>query len=145
MGRTADFVFLSINIVWLVFGIANGRFERVYRSKTAIKFYSYSVLFILCLIYLPLDLSGAVNFGRLLARMFPHHDAAVSSDNRCRDFLAKGETQLAINNCNTAIELDPNFADSYFDRGTAYKAQGNTEHAADDFEMAEKLRSPPKS
>ena len=50
-------------------------------------------------------------------------------------YYYKGEYDKAIADCNKAIELDPELALAYFDRGFAYMELGEKEKALSDFEQ----------
>jgi len=55
----------------------------------------------------------------------------------------KGQWDLAIADCTEAIELDPNLAEPYYNRGLAYKEQGKKAEAVVDFEKFITLTNDP--
>jgi len=64
--------------------------------------------------------------------------------NRAYAYNEKGEYDLAIADCNRAIELDPNLAVAYYNRGLAYKEQGKKAEAIADFEKFITLTTNPQ-
>ena len=55
-------------------------------------------------------------------------------------YYSKGDLDQAILDFNTAIELNPNYADAYNNRGVAYEGKGEFDRAIVDYDMAIKLR-----
>lgn len=53
---------------------------------------------------------------------------------------AKGNYDHAIVNLTKAIELNPNFAEAYNNRGIAYRKEGDYDHAIDDYTKAIELK-----
>ena len=56
-----------------------------------------------------------------------------------RVLLNEGEYRLAIDACSNALELDPAFADAYYNRGLAYLNLGLHERALGDLDQAIRL------
>jgi len=54
-------------------------------------------------------------------------------------YYFEGKYQLAVNELNTAIRLNPNGGDAYFDRGMAYRKLGQYQRAIEDFDKAIQL------
>jgi tetratricopeptide (TPR) repeat protein len=53
--------------------------------------------------------------------------------------MNKGEYDKAIENCEKAIQIDPNTALAYVNRGGAYLLKGDSDRAIADLEVAVKL------
>ncbi|HJX46057.1 MAG TPA: tetratricopeptide repeat protein, partial [Patescibacteria group bacterium] len=51
----------------------------------------------------------------------------------------KGDHEMAIKDYDKTIELNPDYANAYYNRGIAYKAKGMLKEAEQDFMMYEKL------
>jgi tetratricopeptide (TPR) repeat protein len=64
---------------------------------------------------------------------------AAALGNRCRLWIAKGDFERAIADCNEAIGLDPANADAYLDRGDAQAARRDYDRAIADFDAAIRL------
>jgi lipoprotein NlpI len=71
----------------------------------------------------------------------PSRAAALSS--RCGWRWAKQDADRALADCNEAISLDKNRADSYINRGNVYLSKGDTDRALNDFNEA--IKRDPKS
>jgi tetratricopeptide (TPR) repeat protein len=57
-------------------------------------------------------------------------------NNRCAAFLAVGEYDKAVADCDQAIKLSPRYALSYLNRGNAYFAKQDYNHAVADYDQA---------
>jgi tetratricopeptide (TPR) repeat protein len=68
-------------------------------------------------------------------------DAAAGPYNQGVDLFNQGEYQQAIDAFDSAIELDPDFADAYFNRGIAHYRLGNFQSTV--LDMAEAIRLDP--
>lgn len=58
----------------------------------------------------------------------------MAYDNRAHAYNKKGQYDLAIADCDKAIELDHELAGAYYNRRLAYKEQGKEADAIVDFE-----------
>ena len=69
---------------------------------------------------------------------FNESDATV---HRCRAFACLKANRLheAIDSFSHAIQLEPNFTQTYIDRGKTYRKLGEDQKAKQDFDMAKKL------
>ena len=52
----------------------------------------------------------------------------------------KGDYDRAIEDCNTAIKLQPDYADAYANRGAAYRSKDDYDRAIEDQTTAIKLK-----
>ena len=59
---------------------------------------------------------------------------------RCQILSERGERDAAIRDCDRAIELEPDYADAYFRRATAYLNKGDNDHAVADYTRAMQLK-----
>ena len=59
--------------------------------------------------------------------------------NRGNLYADKGEKDLALNDYNQAIKLNPQLAEAYVNRGTLYQEKGEYELALKDYNQAIKL------
>ena len=57
-------------------------------------------------------------------------------------YYFKGDYSLVLDDYNRAIELQPEWPDSYNGRGATYAKMGDHERAEDDYTMAELLKEP---
>jgi lipoprotein NlpI len=58
---------------------------------------------------------------------------------RCAAYLAKGDNDQAIADCDRAIQLAPRFVPAYINRGNAYHAKGEYDRAIADYNEAIRL------
>lgn len=65
---------------------------------------------------------------------------AQALSNRSCVFLKESEYDLAIADCNRAIEYKPDFAHAFCNRGTAYLGKGDRERAISDYDRAINLK-----
>jgi tetratricopeptide (TPR) repeat protein len=66
----------------------------------------------------------------------PAIQEAIESGN---DYLEKGDLDRAIADYDRAIELDPDYAHTYFDRGFTYRRKGDQDRAIADYDRAIEL------
>jgi tetratricopeptide (TPR) repeat protein len=59
---------------------------------------------------------------------------------RCRLLSQKGERDAAIQDCDRAITLKPEYLDAYLARATAYFTKGDDDHAIADYDQAIRLK-----
>ena len=64
---------------------------------------------------------------------------ALAYNNRANSYHHKREYDKAIADCTRAIELNPNFAAAYYNRGVVYKRRNEAQAARRDFERAAAL------
>lgn len=64
---------------------------------------------------------------------------ADAYDVRCATHSAIGNYQKAIADCNQALQLKPNFANAYINRGDALAQQGDDQQASKDYDQAVRL------
>lgn len=64
---------------------------------------------------------------------------AIAFHNRCAAHAALGESRRAIEDCDEAIRLSPDYASAYVNRGAAYVALGENQRAIDDYDRAIRL------
>ena len=64
---------------------------------------------------------------------------AVEYYNRGLEYKNLGKYQLAIDDYNKAIKINPDYVDAYNDRGIAYHKSGNYKNALDDYNRAIKI------
>ena len=67
-------------------------------------------------------------------------DYAIAYNNRGTVYRIISEYDLAIDDCNKAIELDPDYAEPYSNRGAAYREKGEKDHAIADYDRAIELK-----
>jgi len=65
-----------------------------------------------------------------------HADTAVQWVSAGNDAYKLGSLDLAIMDYTKAIDIDPNYAKAYDNRGVAYAREGSLKRAIDDFTMA---------
>ena len=84
----------------------------------------------------------AITSYTLVIRLLP--DFALGYHGRGKAFYLNENPviQLALEDYNTAIELDPEFGEAYKDRAILYESQGDIEDAIADLEMAISLYHP---
>jgi tetratricopeptide (TPR) repeat protein len=63
----------------------------------------------------------------------------VALHNRCAIFIALGEHERALQDCDEAILLNPDYASAYNNRGAAQSALGANERALQDYDRALRL------
>ena len=63
------------------------------------------------------------------------HKAKEYCDHALADYKA-GHLSEALFNCNRAIEIDPNYPESYYCRGSVYEEMANIEQASADYQRA---------
>jgi lipoprotein NlpI len=61
---------------------------------------------------------------------------AEAFDGRGRAYILKGQNDLAIEDLDKAISLNPNFAEAFNDRGVAYRFKNKFDLAIADFDKA---------
>ena len=61
---------------------------------------------------------------------------AAAFSNRCTGHIDKREYDLAIEDCDQAISLDPRYAVAFYNRGIAYRSKGQYDHAIQDYDQA---------
>lgn len=66
-------------------------------------------------------------------------DRARALKDEGRDCLNRGDYRRALDACNAAIELDPTFADAYYNRGLAYLNMAIYDRAVEDMDAALRL------
>ena len=64
---------------------------------------------------------------------------AIAFQNRGSAYVAKGDTDRAIQDFDQAIKLDPKYANAFNSRGIAYQAKGDNERAIQDYGEAIRL------
>ena len=64
---------------------------------------------------------------------------AVLYANRCAAHIKKGETDLALSDCNQAIQLDPKNAMAFHNRAAGYSAKGDYDRAIGDLDQVIQL------
>src|SRR6266852_724179 len=64
---------------------------------------------------------------------------AIAFQNRGSAYVAKGDTDRAIQDFNQAIKLDPKYANAFNSRGIAFQAKGDNERAIQDYGQAIRL------
>jgi tetratricopeptide (TPR) repeat protein len=62
--------------------------------------------------------------------------AYLALNNRGNDFSLQGKHHNALEDYSRSIELNPQYADAYKNRGDTYKELGDTEKANDDFKCS---------
>jgi Flp pilus assembly protein TadD/uncharacterized protein (DUF302 family) len=67
------------------------------------------------------------------------HGLAVLYANRCAAHFNKGETDLALSDCNQAIQLDPKNAMAFHNRAAGYSAKGDYDRAIGDLDQVIQL------
>lgn len=67
--------------------------------------------------------------------------AFVAYNNRAVAYFEKGEAEQALADLNKAIELKPDYAEAWYNRGVVHETLGNKREAEKDFAEAERLRS----
>jgi tetratricopeptide (TPR) repeat protein len=65
-----------------------------------------------------------------------HADTALQYVSAGNDAFKQGRLDLAIIDYTSAIDIDPNYAKAYDNRGVAYAKEGSLTRAIDDFTMA---------
>jgi tetratricopeptide (TPR) repeat protein len=78
--------------------------------------------------------TGAINSGR-----YSGGQLASLFNIRCFEWNGKHESDKAIADCNQAIQLNPNDATAFFNRGRAYEAKGQYDRAIEDYSQAIRL------
>ena len=76
----------------------------------------------------------AINSGRYSGRQL-----AALFANRCAELTNMQESDKAIEDCSQAIQLNPNGADAFSNRGGAYRAKGQYDRAIEDLNQAIRL------
>ena len=76
----------------------------------------------------------AINSGRYSGRQL-----AALFANRCAELTNMQESDKAIEDCSQAIQLNPNGADAFSNRGGAYRAKGQYDRAIEDYSEAIRL------
>ena len=76
----------------------------------------------------------AINSGRYSGRQL-----AALFANRCAELTNMQESDKAIEDCSQAIQLNPNGADAFSNRGGAYRAKGQYDRAIEDYNQAIQL------
>src|SRR6266540_1241688 len=85
------------------------------------------------------DVAIAACTRAIAAGAYQGHELAKLHYDRAFEYHAKGDDDRAIADYNESIRLDPNYADSYNNRGTAWLAKGNYDRAIADFSAAIRL------
>ena len=65
----------------------------------------------------------------------------IAYNNRGAAYRKKGENDRGINNCNKAIQLNPDLLKPYNNRGTALRNKGDLDLAIEDYDKAIQLKS----
>ena len=76
----------------------------------------------------------SINSGRYSGRQL-----AALFANRCAELTNMQESDKAIEDCSQAIQLNPNGADAFSNRGGAYRAKGQYDRAIEDLNQAIRL------
>ena len=76
----------------------------------------------------------AINAGR-----YSGHLLAALFNNRCSEWNGQHESDKAIEDCNQAIQLEPDYALAFFNRGNGYFAQGQYDRAIEDYDQSIQL------
>ena len=63
----------------------------------------------------------------------------IAYNNRGNAYTGKGQYDLAIQDYNESIKLNPNYAKSFNNRGVAYQKKGEYDRAIEDFDTAIKI------
>ncbi len=83
------------------------------------------------------DLDRALTLGQKATSLFPNQ--ALSHTLLATAYLAKGQTDLANDEVNTAFQIDSNFILAHYTAGQIREAQGNTEGAKWEYKKAFEL------
>jgi len=82
----------------------------------------------------------AISKGVYLRNLTPQETMAVVYNNRGYDWVRKGNLNSAIDDFNTAIGLNSNYADAYNNRGNTWHIQGDFDKAIADYNEAIRFR-----